>query len=129
MDHAIIGVSPGGNTHSAWRTGRRKESSARESVRAHRFGWFLHFVSFDEAAAFAAGMWKAAFCEAFQARRAERGMPFQISLLRPPSAISTANCRIFGIFLGFSPSNGRWESSPIRNWESRLARDRKSTRL
>ena len=36
-------------------------------------------------------------------------MPFQISLLRPPSAISTANCRIFGIFLGFSPSNGRWE--------------------
>src|SRR5215469_17560346 len=54
-------------------------------------------------------MWKAAFCAAFQARRAERGMPFQIPLLRPPSAISTTNCRIFGIFLGFSPSNGRWE--------------------
>src|SRR6516162_8683213 len=43
--------------------------SARESVRAHRFGWFLHFVSFDEAAAVAVGMWKAAFCAAFQARR------------------------------------------------------------
>lgn len=36
-------------------------------------------------------------------------MPFQISLLRSPSVISTANCRISGIFLGFSPSNGRWE--------------------
>src|SRR6516162_6680291 len=36
-------------------------------------------------------------------------MPFQTSLLRSPSVISTANCRISGIFLGFSPSNGRWE--------------------
>jgi len=32
---------------------------------------FLHFVNVDEAAAVAVGMWKAVFCTAFQARRAE----------------------------------------------------------
>ena len=86
-----------------------KVGSARESVRAHRFGWFLHFVSFDEAAAVAVGMWKAAFCAAFQARRRRGPCRPKCLLLHSPSVISTANCRISGIFLGFSPSNGRWE--------------------
>jgi hypothetical protein len=67
------------------------------------FGWFLHFVIYDSAAAVAVGMWEAAFCAAFQAWRAGRKMPSQNSLSGPPSLISTANSRISGTFGGFSP--------------------------
>jgi hypothetical protein len=43
------------------------------------FGWFLHFVIYDSAAAVAVGMWEAAFCAASQAWRAGRKMPSQNS--------------------------------------------------
>ena len=74
--------------------------SARESVRASGFAGFLHFVNFDEAAAVAVEMWKAALCAAFQVRRAEIRMRFQVPPTRLPSAISIANCRISGVFSG-----------------------------
>ena len=61
----------------------RKIGSARESVRASGFGWVFAFRQFDQAAAVAVGMWKAAFCSVFQARRALTRMLFGVFLPGP----------------------------------------------
>ena len=59
-------------------------------------------------------MWKAAFCAAFQARRAGTRMRLRVLLPGPPSAISTANCPISSMFRGFGPSHGCWEPKCTR---------------
>ena len=86
----------------------RFAGSAQETVETRDFGGFWHFAIYDAAAV---GMWKAAFCAAFQARRAGTRMWLHVSLpaLRAPFPANCSNFLLISRFWLFWSSEACWE--------------------